>query len=187
MKITKLFALLSLIIFMGSCEENYIPKPRGYYRIALPKKEYKTIGNPYFSFDILKSSKYNIKPTDSTWSTIDYPQLKADLYLTYFNDTNIDKLSEDARKSAYKHTIRADDIINLYFELPEKDLYGVVYSIEGNAASPVIFFFTDSVEQFLHGAVYFNCEPNTDSLKPAVHFVRQDIEHIIETFEWKKN
>ena len=71
------------------------------------------------------------------------------------------------------------------FAIPQKNLYGVVYSIEGNAASPVIFQFTDSISQFVHGALYFNSEPNADSLKPVVSYVRQDIEHIIETFEWK--
>lgn len=182
----RLLILVILIAFMSSCEENYIPKPRGYYRIALPQKEYKRVDGPYYSLEILQSSNYEIKQSDSTWLTIHYPSLKADLFLTYFNDTNIEKLTEDARKSAYKHTIKADDIINMAFAIPEKKVFGVVYSIEGNAATPVIFQFTDSIEHFVHGALYFNCHPNADSLKPVTNFVRQDIEHIIETFEWQK-
>lgn len=169
----------------SSCEESYIPKPRAYYRIALPQKEYKIADAPQYSFEILKSSDFTIKPTDSSWATVEYLSIKASLYLSYFHDNNIDKLSEDARKSAYKHAIKADDIINMPFAIPQKNLYGIIYSIEGNAASPVIFQFTDSISQFVHGALYFNCEPNTDSLKPVIEFVRQDIEHIIETFEWK--
>lgn len=170
---------------LSSCEESYIPKPRAYYRIALPKKEYKIAETTQYSFDILKSSDFKIKPTDSSWATVEYLPIKASLYLSYFHDTNIEKLSEDARKSAYKHTIRADDIITMPFAIPQKNLFGVIYSIEGNAASPVIFQFTDSISQFIHGALYFNCAPNADSLKPVIEFVRQDIEHIIETFEWK--
>ncbi len=181
---SRFLIIIILVSIMSSCEESYIPKPRGYYRIALPKKEYKKAIAPQYIFDILKSSNFTIKASDSAWTTVNYPLLNASLYLTYFHDKNIEKLTEDARKSAYKHAIKADDIINMPFAIPEKHLYGVVYSIEGNAASPVIFQFTDSVSQFLHAALYFNCEPNADSLKPAIDFVRQDIEHIIDTFEW---
>ena len=180
----KVLLFLALLLFMSSCEESYIPKPRGYYRLALPKKEYKEVQAPQFSLEILKSCNFKIKESDSTWTTIDYPPLNASLYLTFFHNNDIAKLTEDARKSAYKHAIKADEIINMPFAIPEKHLYGMIYSIEGNAASPVIFQFTDSLSQFLHGAVYFNSEPNADSLKPVVAFVRQDIEHIIETFKW---
>jgi gliding motility-associated lipoprotein GldD len=174
------------LLLLSACEETYIPKPRGYYRIALPKKEYKNVDAANFKFDILKSSSISANKKDSSWITIDYKPLNASIYLSFFNDTNIDQLSEDARNSAYKHAIKADDIVNLPFAIPEKNIYGYIYSIEGNAASPVIFQINDNERRFVHGSLYFNCEPNADSLKPAVHFVRQDIQHIIETFEWKK-
>jgi len=180
----KISIILLIIISLASCEESYIPKKRGFYRLSTPIKEYKTVSNKSFKFDILKSSSFIIKKDDRSWTSVLYPSLKAAIYLTYFNDPDINKLSEDARNSAYKHTIRADDIVNMQFSLPQKKLYGTIYSIEGNAATPVIFFFTDSISQFLHGAVYFNCSPNADSLKPVIHFVREDIQHIIETFEW---
>jgi len=184
---SKILSLLILVIFMASCEESYIPKPRAYYRIALPEKEYQTLSTPQFSFEILKSSNFKIKQTDSSWTTVNYPPLNASLYLTFFKNTNIGKLSEDARKSAFKHAIKADDIITMPFAIPENRVFGVIYSIEGNAASPAVFQFTDSIDQFVHGVLYFNCEPNADSLQPSVNFVRQDIEHIIETFKWNSN
>jgi gliding motility-associated lipoprotein GldD len=142
--------------------------------------------SPKFDFEILKSAHISSDKKDSSWITIHYPNLHASLYLSYFNDTNIETLSEDARRSAYKHAIKADDIINMPFALPEKRIYGTIYSIEGNAASPVIIQINDSIDQFIHGSVYFDCEPNADSLKPVVYFVRQDIQHIIETLEWTK-
>jgi len=180
----KIIGFLVLIIMMTACEEHYIPKPRAYYRIAFPKKEYKTLRTPQFTFEILKSSEFAIKQADSSWTTVNYPPLNASLYLTFFHDKHIGKLSEDARHSAFKHAIKADDIITMPFAIPKSKVYGMIYSIEGNAASPAVFQFTDSVDQFVHGVVYFNCEPNADSLKPAINFVRQDIEHIIETFRW---
>ncbi len=167
-----------------SCEQNYIPKPRAYFRIALPETHYKTVRTPHMSFELLTSSTISSTKKDSSWITIHYPDLKAALYLSYFDKADIEALSEDARKSAYKHAIKADDIYNLPFAFPEKRVYGTVYGIEGNAASPVILQFNDSIGQFVHGSLYFNCAPNADSLKPVIHFVRQDVQHIIETFEW---
>lgn len=182
---TTIFLFLTLSLFLWGCEEHYIPKPRGYYRIELPKLEYKKVETPQFTFEILESSSISITQEDSSWTTINYPKIKASLYLTYFKNSDIETLSEDARKSAYKHSIKADDIILMPFHIPQNNLFGTVYSIEGNAASPVIFQFNDSIHQFVHGALYFNCEPNADSLKPVINFVKQDIEHIMETFRWK--
>ena len=180
----KIIFLVIITIGLFSCKENYIPKKRAFFRLETPKKEYRTISNQEYKFDILKSSRFIIKKDNKTWTSVLYPSLKASLYLTYFSNPDIEKLSEDARKSAYKHTIRADDIVNLQFAFPDKKLYGTIYSIEGNAATPVVFYFTDSISQFLHGTVYFNCAPNSDSLKPITHFIREDIQHIIESFEW---
>lgn len=92
---------------------------------------------------------------------------------------------EDARTMVYKHTVKADAINEKAFINKEKKVYGVLYDIKGNAASSVQFYLTDSVTHFLRGALYFNAEPNKDSLAPAIKFIHQDIERLIETFQWK--
>ncbi len=181
--------ILSAIILIGlfaACEETRIPKPRGYYRIALPELNYKKAENQQYSFDILENSKLVVNPKNQDWYNLEYPYLKGSLLLTYFKNTDIEGLSEDGRKSAFNHSIRADDIIPMPFAIPEHHIYGLVYSIEGDAATPMILMLTDSIDQFLHGTFYFNCPPNSDSLKPMIHFIRQDAQHIIETFRWKK-
>jgi hypothetical protein len=38
---------------------------------------------------------------------------------------------------------------------------------------------------FLRGALYFNTAPNIDSMGPVVDFVKKDMDHLIETFQWK--
>ncbi|MCK5170865.1 MAG: gliding motility lipoprotein GldD, partial [Bacteroidales bacterium] len=70
------------------------------------------------------------------------------------------------------------------FVRPEKDVYGILYEIEGNAASSVQFFLTDSIKHYIRGALYFNVEPNKDSLAPVINFVKEDIKILIESFEW---
>ena len=69
----------------------------------------------------------------------------------------------------------------------ELDVYGIAYQIKGSeAASPYQFYLTDSTSHFLRGALYFNFSPNNDSLKPVIEYVEQDIQRLIESFEWNK-
>ena len=56
---------------------------------------------------------------------------------------------------------------------------------EGDAASNVQFFLTDSSQHFLRGALYFFNPPNPDSIAPVLQFVRGDIDHIAQTLVWR--
>ncbi len=189
MKYRIFFYVLTLLTVFGfvACEETPIPKPRGYYRIKLPETEYQKVSGRACDFEILKSSNLVNNPKNKNWFSVEYPSLNGILYFTYFNDKNIEKLSEDGRKSAFDHAVKADEIVPIPFALPDKNLYGLVYSIEGNAATPMILMMTDSIDQFLHATFYFETVPNADSLRPLTHFIRQDAQHIIETFEWSKH
>jgi hypothetical protein len=60
----------------------------------------------------------------------------------------------------------------------------MIYSIEGPSASPFQFYLTDSAQHFLRGSLYFNSRTNPDSLAPILNFVRIDLSHLINTFEW---
>ncbi|MCK5169644.1 MAG: gliding motility lipoprotein GldD, partial [Bacteroidales bacterium] len=114
------------------------------------------------------------------------PDLNGKIHISYKTiDNNLNQILEDTRKLVYKHTIKADAINEKMFIKPEKKVYGILYEIEGNAASPMQFFLTDSINHYLRGALYFNVEPNKDSLAPVLDFVREDIIVLIESFEWK--
>ncbi|HBI81253.1 MAG TPA: gliding motility lipoprotein GldD, partial [Bacteroidales bacterium] len=59
------------------------------------------------------------------------------------------------------------------------------YDIKGNSASSIQFYVTDSSEHYLRGALYFRCQPNKDSLAPAIEYFTADVVHLIETLRWK--
>jgi len=44
---------------------------------------------------------------------------------------------------------------------------------------------TDSVKNYLRGALYFNSEPRLDSIQPVLNFVKQDVDRMIKSFKWK--
>jgi len=80
--------------------------------------------------------------------------------------------------------MKADAISEQVFDNPDESVYGLVYSFEGQSATPMQFYLTDSTSHFVRGALYFNTEMN-DSIKPINLFISKDIYHLIEHFEWK--
>src|SRR4030042_2647426 len=104
------------------------------------------------------------------------------IHLTYKPIShNLATYREDIRTLAYKHIIKADDIIDRPFYVPDRHVYGIMYDIRGNTASSLSFFATDSIHNFISGSLYFSVPPNIDSLAPAISFFKEDIMHLIET------
>lgn len=181
--------ILILLIFTG-CKKKYTPKPRAYFRIDLPEKKYQTYESdcPYtFQYPVYASIiNDQSKITEKCWVNMDFNKIGGRIHISYKEvNNNITQLLEDSRNLAYKHSIKADAIHEQVFIKPDKKVYGILYEIEGNAASPVQFFLTDSTNHYVRGALYFNTEPNKDSLAPVIRFIKDDIIYFIESFEWK--
>ena len=184
-----MFLLAGTLIF-SSCESEFTPKPKGYFRIDFPQKEYVNYSSDCpFSFELPKYSSavpYSGAQQEKCWMNLDFPKYKAKIHLSYFDiKEDLNKHLEDSRSLAYKHTVKADGIEETPFINPVKKVYGLVYSISGNAASSLQFYITDSSSHFLRGALYFNASPNSDSTAPVLKFIKADVTHLIETFEWK--
>lgn len=190
-----LFLAIPFLLILG-CNEKYTPKPREYFRIDFPEKTYHQLqpGFPY-QFDVPDYSKIVPDQGNSDqpyWINISIPANKAEVHISYYNLSNkevsnrvlLNKFMEDTRTLAYKHTVKADAIQEQVFMNPGKNVYGLIYRIEGNAASPMQFFLTDSTNHFLRGALYIREVPNIDSLKPVIDFLEPDVIRLIETTTW---
>ncbi|MCQ2250494.1 MAG: gliding motility lipoprotein GldD [Bacteroidales bacterium] len=189
----KLFLVLAAIaVLAASCGETPNPKPRGYCRITFPEKVYAT----YDSLDLpytFQMPRYCLMERETSrgaekyWTNMVFPQLNAKVHLSfkYIEPADLDALIEDSHTMAYKHTVKAEGIEKISYADDTTRVFGLMYSIKGNVASPVQFFVTDSTRHFLRGSLYFNCSPNKDSLMPSVDFVRADIERLFETINWK--
>lgn len=180
-----------IIIVSASCSSDYTPKPKGFLRIDLPEKKYKMFkGLCPYSFEYPEYALieyYKKEKNEPYWLNIFFPKLKAKIHLSYKPvNKDVDKFIEDSRTLAYKHSIKADAINENIVVNNKEKVYGMIYDIKGNSASSVQFFLTDSVKHFLRGALYFNAEPNKDSLQPVINFIHKDITHLIETFHWEK-
>lgn len=179
-------------MLFASCRDEgaEIPKPRGYYRIDFPEKKYQQLNlDCPFTFEypiyavIQKDANRN---NEKCWFNLDFGKLKAKIHLS-FKELNNDAglFTEESRKMAYKHSVKASGIGEFPIENKSEKVYGLLYEIGGEAASSIQFHLTDSSHYFLRGSLYFYAEPNSDSLSPSLNFIRKDIDHLIETFKWK--
>lgn len=190
MKINIVVISILFICILSSCNKEYTPKPRGYFRIAFPEKSYHELlmDLPY-TFDIANYSEAvpgSERFSESGWINIVTPANKAELHISYARlQNNLADHLENSRKFVYKHTVKADAINEQVYIDPENKVYGTIYFIEGNAASPMQFYLTDSTRNFLRGALYFRELPNIDSIRPVIKFLEPDVIRLIETIRWK--
>lgn len=188
-----LFVLLTAAAMLTSCDRTYIPKPKGYFRIDFPEKQYvrlDTIEKYSFEYPVYATITNDINsPFEKNWVNVDFRQFKGTVYISYKDEYVKDSLGvylNDTYLMMSKHMNKASGIFDSLIYIPERHVYGLMYNIEGRGvASPIQFYVTDSVSHFVRGALYFNLIPNNDSLQPVIDFIRTDINHLIETFEWK--
>lgn len=184
-KLSISIAVLALIGLV-SCESDYVPKPKGYYRIDLEEKNYLTYDSDCnFSFDIPNISKIE-NGGGPCWINLDYPKYNATIHMTYkaLYEGNAMTVLKEASMLAYDHTSRAEGISGTEYSNPNSNVHGMVFDIYGNSASNIQFFVTDSTSNFLRGALYFNAVPNSDSIAPVKDYIREDIVRIVESLRW---
>jgi gliding motility-associated lipoprotein GldD len=181
-----------LAIIAQACGGGSTPKPRGYFRIDFPEKEYQLLDSAHYPYRFYyptygKLVEDNSSISEDYWVNVDFPDYKARIHISYKDAQNrLDSLTEDSRTLAYKHSLKAEAISEKFFANPEKRVYGMLYNMKGNTASSWQFYATDSVNHFLRGALYFSVNPNKDSLLPAIDFLGKDMVHIMETLEWNQ-
>ena len=201
-RVLKVSCLILMVTAFVGCDDVFTPRPRGFFRIDLPEKTYRSFeSNCPFSFEYPEYAVVINHESPSSmpcWLNVEFPEFQGTLHLSYFEINNnsdessgdlpIEKYLEDARKLAMKHTIKAHSINEDIIANPGDHVYGTLYNIEGiNTASSVQFYLTDSVNHFLRGALYFNVAPKNDSLAPVITFIKEDVLRFIESFKWKSD
>jgi len=181
-----------IAFFFSSCSRDYHPKPKGYNRLALPALEYRMSPDslPYeFEYSkharLLRDSSWF---SEKHWVEIYYPELKANLHITYKKLNNRDEFLKELLDDSYnltsKQQIKASGIDELVVVTPSGKT-AVIAEIAGEVPSQFQFTMTDSSRNFLRGALYFNTKVQNDSLAPAIDFMKKETLHFINTLQWK--
>ena len=180
-----IFSALSILALTISCKEEVLPKPESQLRLDYPIAKYASFSNHCpFEFEINEDAI--IKEDKNCGFSIQYPKMKATIYLTYKTvNKDIDSLLKDAQTLTYKHVIKADDILEQPYLNANTKVFGMFYRVDGNAATNAQFYATDSIKHFVTGSVYFYAKPKFDSIMPAADYIKNDMQRLLETIKWK--
>lgn len=176
-------------------------------------KAFNDPGYPY-SFEypsyavILKDSSYFGEKPETPFSVnVELPALRCKFYLSYriiggtatykvpdpktgkYRDSTaintFDKLLTDAYDLSNKNMVYKSEGGGDSLMVTPNGIRGVFFNAQGNAASPMQFFVSDSTKHFLRGSVYYDASPNADSTAPVTRFLYPELQHLINTLKWK--
>lgn len=187
-----IFSIAIFLFILFSCSQSYTPKPRGYLRIEQPATHYIMFDEaslPY-AFSVSGQAIIELPPVDSAagWLNMDYPVFQAKIYCSYkaITTQTLHEHTADCHQLAERAARNAEAITEVSFENQESRVFGTLFLIEGESASPIQFMLTDSTSHFFRGALYYKYKPNMDSIAPITAYIKDDITELIQTFHWKK-
>ncbi|PWL30334.1 MAG: gliding motility lipoprotein GldD [Roseivirga sp. XM-24bin3] len=175
-----------------SCEEVYLPKPKGFNRIDLPEPRYQILPDTFpYNFQYSDHSvltRDDSKNAERYWVNLIYPQFDAIVQITYKslvdprNQPQV--LLNEAFELAMKHNVKAYGIEESLIKIPNGQVASVT-ELEGEVPTQFQFFTSDSTHHFFRGALYFNTATKNDSLAPVIEYIKTDMIHLLNSFEWK--
>ena len=127
-----------LIGIFSACDDDedkiYSPKPRGYFRIDFPEKNYRIFDSicPY-TFEMPVYSRIvqdKHKGAEPCWLNLEFPQFKATIHLSYkaiTSDTTLNRFLEDSRDFAVRHQIKATGLEESVVIRDSAKVYGLMW------------------------------------------------------------
>jgi len=184
------YSILGLGLVMAAalftaCGEETKPKPEAFLRLDYKLGDYAPYESecPYI-FDYNTFAR--VKDKGNCNFVIEYPKMKATIYLTYKPvQNNLELLTRDAEKLTYEHVIKADEIDTRPFVNAQARVYGMFSQVGGDAATNAQFYVTDKSRHFLTGSMYFYAKPNFDSVMPAAAYIKEDMQNLMESLRWR--
>ena len=194
-KQTRLTVATGIILLLSgvlSCTNaGSMPKPKGFYRIEIPEAQYRDFSLPDlpYSFNVsqLVTVELPLEGTAVDRLNLAYTTLNARIYCSYQNITlaTLSMLEEECRELVSRNAGKAEAIAEQAYENQDIQVYGTLFRIEGETVSPFRFILTDSANHFFHGALYYECKPNVDSLAPVTKYLNDNVIELIQSFHWK--
>jgi gliding motility-associated lipoprotein GldD len=187
----KLLFFTSLFLFFACGEEIFVPKPPTHLSVDLPSPVYQKFSDSTnFSFEMSKlwSKRVNYREKDSLIIYLG-KDIDGDLHFQYLKIDTANPLSFHINKTFDKidfHKVRARQLKDTNFVFKNKKVYGAFFEFVGNSATNFQFYLTDSTNHFIRSELLIRRKPNYDSLQPTLNYIKTDLIHLINTFEWEK-
>ena len=192
MVLTAALGLALLSTLSTGCSDDAVPKPRGYFRIDLPADSSTSFDShcpftaevPVYA-RMLKGAGTGEDDGKVCWTDMVFPDQRAAVHMTWRNiQGDLPELINDAHEFKAKHEAMATRIKSEEVLRDSARVFGTLFDVDGNVASPMVFYLTDSISNFLYGALYFDVRPNSDSLAPVTDRIRADIRRFANTLRW---
>ena len=188
----KIFKFIYFFGLVFSCENNFnLPKPDAYLRIEFNEPKYLNYEDVNSQIDFYyNSSSSSINQISSKSINLNYENLGMSL------DLSFNKLSSENEVINYitdfnllldTHTKRSNGFLVKEFENVEYSTFGKIYEFKGDVASPIQFFITDSLNNFIQGAVNKEISSKYDSIYPSIQYIKNDILVFFESINLNKN
>ncbi len=173
-----------LILILVGCNSSPTPKPDAFLALEYPQNRYQTQqNNCHFQFDHNEISHF-VQGIGCSFR-LEYPLLKATLFVTKLElENNLEQLLGEVHLKLNTTSGKRNVIQESAYANDLNKVYGSIFSVEGNAASNLQFYATDSTKSFLSGTLYFLTKPNYDSLYPAIDYIKKDVRKFMETLRW---
>ena len=179
------------MLFHFSCDEkNYLPREKAFLRLEFKKPIYDTFSsessklnfifnNAYTSFEIVSDEKKVLR----------YKDIKIEIVLSDVQLENIFSF-EESLQNFYMflepHRKKSNQISVKEFISADNKRFAKVFEMRGPVASPLQFYITDSINNFLFGSMNLTEKSDYDSIYPSIMYVKNDILSIIESVNWEE-
>ncbi|MBK7383259.1 MAG: hypothetical protein IPI81_07965 [Flavobacteriales bacterium] len=177
-----------LLLLLTACGDDVVPKPKGWPRIDLPERTYVQWSAAPFTVEIPVYGRM-VERTASEggrWFDLRFAHQRATVHFTWTPiNGRLAELIEEAHDFKRKHESMAARINSERVLHDSTRVFGTLFDVEGNVASPFVMYLTDSTDNFLYASLYFDTRPNADSLAPVTERLRQDMRHFAATLKWQ--
>jgi gliding motility-associated lipoprotein GldD len=167
--------------------EHQAPKPNAALALRYPAVHYNDFNPNSCAYRFMYNELSTPTQLSACGTTLDYTLLKAKVYVTYFdlNATSLDTLFMDFEKRLKIFGKGTQRINESTYEDKENEVLGSCVTLVGDSPSNLHFFATDTKKHFISGSLLFSAAPNYDSLAPAIGYIRNDVQKMLETLRWQ--
>lgn len=184
----KYFLFITISCLFFSCDNSSLPKQSGFLKMDFEDPKYKIFQDKNVLIDFYYNSNFvDLEIKNPQIISLQYPNfnLSVDLFSDNINERkDLENNLSDFSLILETHSIRSNGIILREYKNIDKKVYGKLFEITGDVASPIKFYLTDSVTNFISGSLNLKFKPKYDSIYPSIQYVKNDILVLFQSVNW---
>lgn len=185
--------ILVAILFVSCGDEQLTPKPPTYLRLEIPEAKYTSYQDDCgYSFKLNQAYVVEKAPAQgqeiNCHRRIQLGGLNGTIFFRYIDMTEpVAYYINNSIDEVEVHQVKATNITDKQIIRQEDRVFGTLFELQGDVATPFQFYLTDSTERFVYAEILFNTRPNYDSLKPSLEYLKKDLDTLLQSFKWPAN